>query len=60
MKNKTADPTLERIRQVRREISARYEHDIEKMIADYRRRQIEAEKKTDEQNFSRKAGDFEV
>ncbi|MCY7376980.1 MAG: hypothetical protein LH472_13560 [Pyrinomonadaceae bacterium] len=54
MKNKIADPTLERIHRARREISARYGHDIEKMIADYRRREIESENKTDEQNISRK------
>lgn len=60
MKNKTADPTLERIRQARREISAQYGHDIEKMIADYRRRQTGSEKKIDEKNQSRRVGNFEV
>lgn len=60
MKNKTADPTLERIRQARREISAQYGHDIEKMIADYRRRQTGSEKKIDEKNHSRRVGNFEV
>lgn len=54
MMKKTTDPTLDRIRQARREISARYGHDIEKMVADYRRRQIESDRKTDENSLNEK------
>ena len=45
MKEKN-DPTLERIREARRKISAQHGHDIEKMIACYRewQNQIESEK----------------
>jgi len=42
---KTTDPTLERIREARRKISAQHGHDIEEMIAYYRKRQSESEKK---------------
>ncbi len=52
MKKKT-NPTLERIREARRRISAQHGHDIEKMIAYYRRRQeeLESEKATASKNF---------
>lgn len=42
---KTTDPTLERIREAKRKISAEHGLDIEKMIAYYQKRQIESEKK---------------
>ena len=52
MKKKT-DPTLERIREARRRISAQHGHDIEKMIAYYRQRQkeLEAGKASTSKNF---------
>jgi len=47
MKKKT-DPTLERIREARKRISAQHGHDIERMITYYRQRQeeLESEKAT--------------
>jgi len=55
MKKKT-DPTLERIRAARKRISAQHGHDIEKMIAYYRRRQeeIESKKEIDSKILGRK------
>lgn len=53
---KKSEPTLERIRQARRRISAQHGHDIEKMIAYYRRRQeaLESEKEVDSKSLGRK------
>ena len=54
MSKQKIDQTLERIRNARKKISAQHGHDIEKMIAYYRRQQLELEKTTDSKNFNRK------
>ncbi len=54
MSKPKTDPTLERIRNARKKISAQHGHDIEKMIAYYRKQQIELEKATDSKTRHRK------
>ena len=54
MSKQKIDQTLERIRNARKKISAQHGHDIEKMIAYYRRQQLELEKTTDSKNLNRK------
>lgn len=54
MSKQTTDPTLERIRDARKKISAQHEHDIEKMIAYYRQRQLKIEKETASNSLDRK------
>jgi hypothetical protein len=54
MSKPTTDPTLERIRDARKKISAQHGHDIEKMIAYYRKQQLELEKETDSKTLNRK------
>ena len=53
MSKQTTDPTLERIRDARKKISAQHGHDIEKMIAYYRKQQLELEKKTNSKTLNR-------
>ena len=54
MSKQKIDQTLERIRDARKKISAQHGHDIEKMIAYYRRQQLELEKETDSKTLNRK------
>lgn len=48
------DPTLERIRDARKKISAQHGHDIQKMIDYYRKQQTELEKTNDSKSRNRK------
>ena len=54
MSRPTTDPTLERIRDARKKISAQHGHDIKKMIAYYRKQQLELEKATDSKTLNQK------
>ena len=60
MSKPTTDPTLERIRDARKKISAQHGHDIEKMIAYYRKQQLELEKKSDSKTLNRRKNYLEA